>query len=140
MQRRGFLLCLLALAEPSSLLELFASMAQALSAGNPTDFLAPFDRRMPDYRKLETQIFALLNQAEVTSSVELLQDQGDDQRRRVELDWILEIRSDLPAGPSERRRQLLKAVLTRQGKSWKIVSLEPLSFFAPQSGIGSLNH
>jgi hypothetical protein len=131
MQRRRFLLCLLALPEASSLLDLFASMAQALSAGNPSDFLAPFERSMPGYRKLESQVFALLSQAEVASSVELVQDQGDDQRRRVELDWILEIRSHLPAGPSEHRRQLLKAALTRRGKSWKIVSLEPLSFFAP---------
>jgi hypothetical protein len=135
MQRRRFLLCLLALPEASSLLDLFASMAQALSAGNPSDFLAPFERSMPGYRKLESQVFALLSQAEVASSVELVQDQGDDQRRRVELDWILEIRSHLPAGPSERRRQLLKAALTRRGKSWKIVSLEPLSFFAPQSSM-----
>jgi hypothetical protein len=135
MQRRRFLLGLLALPEASSLLDLFASMAQALSAGNPSDFLAPFERSMPGYRKLESQVFALLSQAEVASSVELVQDQGDDQRRRVELDWILEIRSHLPAGPSERRRQLLKAALTRRGKSWKIVSLEPLSFFAPQSSM-----
>ena len=135
MQRRRFLLGLLALPEASSLLDLFASMAQALSAGNPSDFLAPFERSMPGYRKLESQVFALLSQAEVASSVELVQDQGDDQRRRVELDWILEIRSHLPAGPSEHRRQLLKAGLTRRGKSWKIVSLEPLSFFAPQSSM-----
>jgi len=135
MQRRRFLLCLLALPEASSLVDVFASMAQALSAGNPADFLAPFERSMPGYRKLESQVFALLSQAEVASSVELVQDQGDDQRRRVELDWILEIRSHLPAGPSEQRRQLLKAVLTRRGKSWKIVSLEPLSFFAPQSSM-----
>ena len=135
MQRRRFLLCLLALPEASSLLDLFASMAQALSAGNPSDFLAPFERSMPGYQKLESQVFALLSQAEVASSVELVQDQGDDQRRRVELDWILEIRSHLPAGPSEHRRQLLKARLARRGKSWKIVSLEPLSFFAPQSSM-----
>ena len=135
MQRRRFLLCLLALPEASSLLDLFASMAQALSAGNPSDFLAPFERSMPGYQKLESQVFALLSQAEVASSVELVQDQGDDQRRRVELDWILEIRSHLPAGPSEHRRQLLKAGLARRGKSWKIVSFEPLSFFAPQSSM-----
>ena len=131
MHRRGFLLGLFALPQPSSLLDLFASMAQALSAGNPADFLASFDPRMPDYRKLESHIFALLNQAEVTSSVELVQDQGDEQRRRVELDWILEIRSNQPAGFSERRRQLVKAALARRGKSWKITSLEPLTFFAP---------
>jgi hypothetical protein len=131
MQRRAFLLGGLAMLKSPSLLDLFTSMAQALSAGSPSEFLAPFQRSMPGYRQLESQVFALLNQAEVASSVELVQDQGDDQRHQVELDWILEIRSNLPDGPSERRRQLLKVTLTRRGKNWRIVSLDPLDFFAP---------
>jgi len=139
MQRRHLLCCAFTLPlgrfalaeEPSKLLDLFTRMAAALSAGSPAEFLAPFDRSMPDYRKLRTEIFALLDQAEVASSVELVQEQGNEQRRWVELDWILEIRSLLPVGPWERRRQILKASLARRGKSWKVISLDPLSFFAP---------
>ena len=31
----------------------------------------------------------------------------------------------------ERRREVLKFRLERKGKKWKIVSIEPLHFFAP---------
>jgi len=117
--------------EATEVRELFARLAEALSTSSATDFLGPFDRRMPGFARLERQVFALLNQFEVASSVELVGDQGDSGKRAVEVDWMLELRSLAATGPAERRRQVLKVTLERRGQAWRITALEPVDFFAP---------
>src|SRR5712692_4679704 len=111
--------------------DLFASMAAALSANNAPEFMNAFHRDMPDYDKLKTQIGALLNEAEISSSVEPLNDEGDEAKRTAELDWYLEIRSLTPNGPLVRRRDVIRCELRKDKKQWKIVSLKPIEFFAP---------
>ncbi len=85
---------------------------------------------MPGYAKLRDLVNALLAQGDVGSSIEILRQSGDDRRRDLDLDWILEFtRNDLP---TEHRHASLKCALEREGKSWKIVSLDPIDFFRPQ--------
>jgi len=117
--------------ERSEALELVGRMAQALSAGNAADFLGPFDRAWPGYEQLRTNVFALLEQAEVSSAVDMVEESGNADRRSLVLDWTLEIRSAVATGPLERRREKVKMELARHGKTWCAVSLEPVSFFAP---------
>jgi hypothetical protein len=114
----------------ADVVDLFASMTAALSADNAAQFMRGFDARMPDRDKLKDQIAAMLDQAEVASSVELLRDEGDDERRTVELDWYLELRSRSPEGPLLRRREVVRCGLQRENKRWRIVSLAPLDFLA----------
>ena len=111
--------------------DLFASMAAALVEVNVPAFMDAFDKQMPDYDLLKTEIAALTNQAEVSSSIEPIKNEGDAKRRSVDLDWYLEVRSLLQDGPVVHRRQVIHCELERQGKGWKIVSLSPLDFFAP---------
>jgi len=110
-------------------LDLFASMAAALSEINVPEFMDAFDKDMPDYDKLKGAVTTLVNQAEVSSSVEPLKDEGDDAKRTVELDWYLEIRSLLPDGPVAHRREVIQCELRKEKKRWKIVSIKPLEFF-----------
>jgi hypothetical protein len=86
---------------------------------------------MPDYDKLKAAVTALVNQAEVSSFVEPLKDEGDDTKRTVEFDWYLEIRSLQPDGPIVRRREVVHCELRKEKKRWKIVALKPIEFFAP---------
>jgi hypothetical protein len=134
MSRRAFLMALAAplLAEgQQDIMDLLTDMASALSEGNGTAFLDHVDHSMRDYEKLERNILALTAQNEVTSSIDLLKEDGDEHARSAELDWFLQIRSREQTGPLERRRQTVKCGLERGKKKWKIVSLEPVSFFAP---------
>jgi hypothetical protein len=110
--------------------DLFASMAAALSEINVPQFMDAFDKDMPDYDKLKGAVTALVNQAEVSSSVEPLKDEGDDTKRTVELDWYLEIRSVLPDGPVVHRREVIQCELKKEKKRWKIVSIKPQEFFS----------
>ena len=45
------------------------------------------------------------------------------QKRTLELDWLLKIDN------AEPRRQIVKCQVEKQGKKWKITSLDPVEFF-----------
>ena len=94
-------------------------------------FLALFDRSMPDYRVLEANITALVNQDRVQSSIELLSDEGDSTKRMVELDWFLQVVEQQDTAGLTRRRERVRCRLAKRGKKWLITSIEPLAFFAP---------
>ena len=132
--RRAFLA---ALAAPlfadtrQEIIDLFTTMASALSEGNGLAFLDHVDHAMPDYGKLEKYILALAAQNEVMSSIDVLKDEGDANAHTAELDWFLQIRSREQSGPLERRRQIIKCRLERPKKKWKVMAIEPVSFFAP---------
>ena len=138
MTRRALLLAPLLLplaagsaADPAQeVVDLITSAAASLSAGNAAAFLAAFDRAMPGYETLRANITALERQAEVQSSIDLVENEGDDRRRSLELDWILRIRREQEATPG-RRQQRVKCRVEKSGKKWRIIALEPLEFFAP---------
>lgn len=116
---------------PPDVVDLFSRLAGALSQGNASAFLKHFDREMPGYGTLEAQVYALVNQANVASSLDIVKDDGDARSRAVELDWILEVAPKEPANPTERRHQAVRCRLEPRGKQWKIVWLDPIGFFAP---------
>jgi hypothetical protein len=126
----GILACAALVADThDDVIDLFASMAAALSEINVPQFMDAFDKDMPDYDKLKTGVTALVRQADVSSSVEPLSDEGDDVKRTVDFDWYLEIRSLLPDGQLVRRREVVHCELRREKKHWKIVALKPIEFF-----------
>lgn len=112
-------------------MNLFGSVAAALTDVNPARFMSAFDKDMPDYDKLKDAVTALANQAEITSSIEPVKEEGDDSKRTVDLDWYLQVRSLYPNGPIVTRRQIIHCELRKEQKRWKIVSLKPVEFFAP---------
>lgn len=126
----GILACAALAADThDDVIDLFTSMAAALSEINIPQFMDAFDKDMPDYGNLKTGVTAMVRQADVTSSIEPLSDEGDDTKRTVDLDWYLEIKSVLPDGPVVRRREVVHCELRREKKHWKIVALKPIEFF-----------
>ena len=65
------------------------------------------------------------------SDIEPLMEDGNDQKRSIDLDWLLQVRSLAQDGPLVRRREVVHCELRKEKKHWKIVSLKPLDFFAP---------
>ncbi|MGD1092011.1 MAG: hypothetical protein ABSB35_08455 [Bryobacteraceae bacterium] len=114
----------LALAQtPQDVVEFFRDVAGDLAQNNPSEFLDHFDRNMVGYATLRDEIESLLSAAEVGSAIEIVTDEGDDQKRTLELDWVLEITDQQP------KRAILKCTIARQGKKWKITALDPIEFF-----------
>jgi len=123
----GFLLATLAIAaqeRPAPQMEVFREIAEALANRDVDAFLDQFDRRMPDYEKLRDEIRVLLAVTqEIGSTMDVITDEGDAQKRSMELDWVLKIDTDDP------RRQIVKCRAEQQGKKWKITALDPVEFF-----------
>lgn len=115
---------------PESVSSVIGSLGEELSSGNAPAFLTHFDRAMPGYDRLQADVYALVDQADIASSIEISKDEGDDQHRVVELDWEMEITGKSEAGEARVRHQEIHCRLERRDKGWKIVSFDPVDFFA----------
>jgi hypothetical protein len=111
--------------------DLFTNIAGALSDDDPAMFIEALDPGMPHLQDFRRDLLALTDLAAITNSIEVLSDTGDETHRAEELDWFLEIVGKTDPHPVERRREVVKFRLERKGKKWKIVSIDPLHFFAP---------
>lgn len=112
------------------IVDLLAALAAALSEGNGLAFLDRVDHALPGYSQLERNILALADEYDVTTSIDIIKQDGNEQAQKLELDWFLEIQSREQGGPLDRRREMVKCRVERQKKKWKIVALEPLTLFA----------
>ena len=109
---------------PPAYMEVFRAASEALANRDTLAFLDQFDSKMPQYEKLGDQIQELFGVAqELGSTVDVITDDGDDEKRTMELDWLLKIDNGDP------RRQIVKCQVEKQGKKWKITALDPVEFF-----------
>jgi hypothetical protein len=115
------------------MIDLFGSMASALSEANPDVFLRAIDPSMPGYGRFAANIYALATQNGLSNSIEIISRKGDDRAQVVELDWLLEIAGKGQSQVFVRREVLVKCRLERQKKKWRIVALDPADFFFPPS-------
>lgn len=125
--RSAILFCALALAEtPDDVIRFLRGTATVLADAHengPREFLDRFDKSMPGYATFRDYLEALVARTEVGSAIEIVSDSGDEHRRLLELDWVLEVQDQSP------RRQVVKCTIEKRGKNWKFISLEPLDFF-----------
>jgi hypothetical protein len=138
MTRRVLLLLPLAAccraADPAQeVLDLVADAAGALSAGNASLFMKAFDPAMTGYAKLRQNVMDLVALGEVESLIDLLEDEGDGQRRLEQFRWTLRMKRGDPSASFVRREQVVKCKAEKRGGKWRIVELEPIEFFAPES-------
>lgn len=116
---------------PQQVFDLFSKIASALSDDDPAMFVEAIDPAMPHAEDFRRDIVALTDLADLSNSLEVVSDAGDETHRTAEVDWFLEIVGKSESHTVERRREVVKFRLERKGKKWKIVSIEPLHFFAP---------
>ncbi len=135
MTRRAILLVVLAVPlladDAQQVWDILTDLSSALSEGNSVEFMHSFDRSMAGYETLRANVTALLEQAQVVSSVEIVSEEGDGQARTVELDWFLQIANEQDGAVTVRRRERVRCRLQKEKKNWRVVGLEPLSLFAP---------
>jgi hypothetical protein len=102
----------------------FRGMVEALANRDAEAFLDQLDPRMPDYEKLRGEVQTMVaTTKEIGSTIDVISDEGDDQKRTLELDWLLKTDTDEP------RRQIVKCQVEKQGKKWRVTRLEPVEFF-----------
>jgi hypothetical protein len=84
---------------------------------------------MPEYQRLSGNIAALVRDAAIQNSIDVLSNKGDDQARTITADWIMTIAQRTGAAAVIRRHEQVKLKCEKRGKHWRIVSVEPVSFF-----------
>jgi murein L,D-transpeptidase YcbB/YkuD len=105
-------------------MEVFRAVTEALANQDADAFLDQFDPKMPQYEKLRDEIRDLFGAAqEIGSTIDVITDEGSEQKRMLELDWLLKIDN------AEPRRQIVKCQVDKRGKKWKITALDPVEFF-----------
>jgi hypothetical protein len=108
---------------PRDVLDFIRTTTEALANQDAQDFLSHFDPKMPGYAKFSDDVQALLARSEVSSTIEIVSDRGDNQKQTLELDWLLQIDENAPS------RRIVKCALEKQGKKWKFVSFDPVNLF-----------
>jgi hypothetical protein len=109
---------------PKDVVQFLRSAAEDLADQNPSGFLDHFDGNLPGLATLKDEVLVLA-QADVESTIEFVSDEGSEERRDVQLDWLLRVNGGRP------KHQLVQCRIEKQGKKWKITELKPIDFFAP---------
>jgi hypothetical protein len=108
---------------PAPIIGLFRNLAEALTGQDAGSFLSHFDPQMPGFAQLKDDVEGLLARAPVESTIEFVSDEGGENRRDLELDWLMH-----PSGGPQ-ARILVKCRVERQSRSWKITRLDPPDLF-----------
>ncbi|HTM47091.1 MAG TPA: hypothetical protein VL285_00315 [Bryobacteraceae bacterium] len=134
MRRRSFLLLTAATAwadVEQELSDLVAAMASGLSEGNAAAFLKTVDASLPGYESFAANVRGLVAQNALSSSIEIVKQDGDNRGRNLELDWLLEITGTDGSRNFVRRQDTVKVRLERRKGRWRVTAIEPRGFFAP---------
>lgn len=122
---------------PRDVIDFFRSVASALADADrdysvpqesnrprhATEFLNHFERSMPGYGEFSSQIEDMVGSGEITTSIEFVNTDGNDKKRVLELDWLIQCGGQRP------KRAVIKCTIEKRGKKWKITSIAPVEFF-----------
>jgi hypothetical protein len=116
--------CLARAQDRTRFVDVLARLASALATSDAHEFMRWIDESAAERSRLGTLVEALVAQAEVTSSVDIIEVEGGTARA----DWYMEVRTRTPGTPVERRRREITVRINDRGR---IVEIRPLEFFAP---------
>ena len=106
--------------------------SRALQARNAARFLSYFDRkRLSDYSEIESSTVALVQQADIASSIEVGRWKQEGGEYIGTVDWILQLTLISAPGEVQTRRERIELRIAKSKNRWKIVELTPAGFFRP---------
>ncbi|MEO8097182.1 MAG: hypothetical protein ABI811_05730 [Acidobacteriota bacterium] len=112
---------------PAAVLDLFRTAVETLADRDVDAFMTHFDSAMPGYTNLREQVAALVATEGATSTIDIVDDAGDESKRRVRIDWLLR------SGYARPKRAVVTVTVEKRGRGWKITNLEPRDFFTAPS-------
>lgn len=111
--------------------DLFQGAADSLADGKANGFMAAFDPAMPGFAKLRNSVAALLKESDARSTIEWGKNEGGDQDRKVQLNWLLEITERGAGAAVTHRKAQVECELKNRSSEWRIVSFAPADLFNP---------
>jgi len=118
-------------AEEETPFDRLAMLATYLSQNSAPEALACFDPTMKDYAIVQADIEAIGAQTDVLCAIDVVEEKGEGNERKLDTDWFVELRSQADGGPVERRRERVQIEMKRFPKAWRIVAMSPVSILAP---------
>jgi|GEM_PF-1228008 len=106
-------------------------VATALTAGNPAEAIAPFDKSFANYQKLRDDFEGLTNAFQLVNEVDVVDERDTENETELTLNWTITM-TDPATNYTESRSAELSVRLARNGRKWKIVDLSPIGLFNPQ--------
>jgi hypothetical protein len=89
------------------------------------------DKATPGYEDILTNVSALTAQSDVSASLDVISESGDDENVEALVDWFMQITSKDGNERVTRRRQRVNVRERKIKGSWKIVVIDPVSILAP---------
>jgi hypothetical protein len=108
-------------------------MHDGLMDGKADAVRAYFDPGMAGFKRLSSDIGALLKESLAPSAIDFISDTGDSKGRDLELDWRMRIRAYSGEWMVERPARVKLRAEKRDGR-WRVVSFAPMDFFTPARG------
>jgi hypothetical protein len=115
-------------AEPQ---DAIVQLSSALSQNDSVSALAVFNPKMPGYSEIESNIGALVSQADIVCAIDVLEAKEDGADKVLDVDWYMDVKSQAPSGPVERRRERVVLRMTLLRGKWKITTISPLKILEP---------
>jgi hypothetical protein len=108
-----------------------AKLATALSDSDADVALDYFDSHMKSYGEIEQKLEALTAQADISCAVDVVDDMEAEGVHKVDLDWFMELKSQIDDSQLERRRERVQVEMRQFKGVWKITALSPITIFDP---------
>ncbi len=114
--------------------DLLANAASALSEGSQVRFMGYLDKTAPGYEDIESEVGALTAQEDVSASLDVLSESGNDDRVEALVDWFMQMTSKDGTERLVRRRQRVTVTEIHTKSGWKISRIDPISILrTPES-------
>ena len=108
-----------------------ANLATALTESDADGALDLFDSNMKSYPEVERKLEALTAQDDINCSIDVVSDEETAGLHKLDLDWFMQLKSQIDDSQLERRRERVKVEMRQIKGVWKITSLSPLTIFDP---------
>jgi hypothetical protein len=110
--------------------EQVSRIASALTEGNPSGAMMPFDKSYANYEKLRTYFSGLTTAFQIVNGIDVSDEEEEHDQIKLSVHWDMAL-IDLQTNYTENRAADLKIKLARVNSKWKIVDMEPVDFFNP---------
>ena len=111
--------------------ELISKAASALSEGDGGKFMSYIDKHAPRYYEIEVNVDALTSQQDISTSIDVLGETGDDNKVEAVCDFFLQLTSQDGYNTVVRRRERVTISESRGRKGWVITSIKPDTILLP---------
>lgn len=107
-------------------------VATALSSGDPALAMRAFSKSYTDYDQLSNYFDSLTGAYSVENQIGFTDEELTSATAIVKVDWAMTLTAR-QATSTKNRNADMTLKLTREGKHWRIIALDPISIFDPQN-------